>query len=132
MSACFGAAKKAIFSVLMLMGEGGVVVGWFANAVVLLRLRNGRAGEERLVAFLQFMEVAAPLHAVEKSLGCTCLRRSTPDEFDHGFFGKELEHRVVKIEELYGIASLSFIVRRANLARSNEAVHAFKKELPWS
>lgn len=68
----------------------------FAKAAVLLLLKSGTGCQEREHAFVHGMKVTAPLDAVKKHLGCTCVSWSTSDEMDHSICGKELKNRVVK------------------------------------
>lgn len=56
-----------------------MAIVWFAKAVMPLRLKIWRGGEEREVAFVQYMEVRAPFDAVQNSVGCICVRWSTSD-----------------------------------------------------
>lgn len=56
---------------------------------------------------------------------------STSDKMDHGVWGKELKHIVVKVGEWYELEDLSSILGSVHLVRSNPAVHIFTTELPW-
>lgn len=71
-SAGFGPTKRARFSIVLLKDEeGGMEVVWFAGA----------------------------LDAMEKNLGCICVRWSSSDEVDNRSCDKELKHRVVMVGE---------------------------------
>lgn len=78
--------------------------------MVLLRLISGRRSEEREGAFSQYMEVIAPLEAVEKSVSGICMRWSTSDVMGHSACSKKLNHRVLKVEEWYGPQSSSSMI----------------------
>lgn len=128
----FAATKMERFSVVMLNGEEGrVAVVWLAKVVVLLRLRCGRVGEERKVGFVQYMESKVPLDAAEKNLGCISMRWSIFDELDTVACGKEFKHRVLKVEEWYGLESVSSRMGSAHYLRPNLAVYPFTTDLPW-
>lgn len=74
---------------------------WLVDFVALQRLRIGRGVEERKVALVQYMEVLAPLDAVEKNVGCIFVMWSNSDEIDNSVSGEELKYRVVKVGEWY-------------------------------
>lgn len=90
--ACFGATMKARFcDVMLTVRRKGEDMVWFAKVVV-LRLRNGRGGEEREVTFVQYKKITAPLNAMKKNLSCICVTWSTNNEMDNSVCGKEVEH----------------------------------------
>lgn len=62
----FWPTMQGRFSAVMLMGkEGRVVVVWFAKVEILLKLKSGKGDEAREVAIMQYIEITAPLDAVE-------------------------------------------------------------------
>lgn len=132
MSGCFGPTKKPKSSAGMLKGKerGGPVV-WFLKTVVLLRLRSRRGDGGGKVAFVQYMEVTAPLDAVEENHGCICEKWYTSDEMDQIVCSKELKKLVRKVVESYGREVLSSMMGSAYLVRSNPALHPFTTEMPW-
>lgn len=48
----------------------------FAKVVILIQIIGGIGGLERKVAFVAYMEVMPPSEALEKNLGCNCVRWS--------------------------------------------------------
>lgn len=64
--------------------------------MIALCLRYGRGGEGGEAAIGHFMEISAPLDAVEKKLGGSSVRWSTFDEMDNSVCGKQLERCLVK------------------------------------
>lgn len=76
---------------------------WFVKILVPLPLSDGRGSGKRSVLFVHYMEVIAPLNAVEKNLGCVYVWWSAFDEVDHTFCCMELIHGVVRVGEWYGI-----------------------------
>lgn len=55
-------------------------------------IRKGETRKERRFAFLQYVEVAAPVDVVEKSLVCNRVRWFPSDEINDMFCGKEFQH----------------------------------------
>lgn len=104
-----------------MVDEGEVEMVWFATPVVLLRFRSESGGEESEAVFVQNTEVITLLNVVEKNLTFICVRQSASDEMDHSICYKKLEHRVVKVGELYGLESLQSIMGRAHRERLNPA-----------
>lgn len=51
---------------------------------------------------------------------------------DHNVCNKEFEHRVLKVEEWYGLESLLLLIESAPLERSSPAVQRFTSELSLS
>lgn len=91
-SASFGPTKNASFCVIILkVEEGGMAVMWAVKIVVLLRLRSRRGNEDWEAAFVQYKEITSPSEAVEKNLGCICLRRLLLTKWETVFVVRSLQ-----------------------------------------
>lgn len=77
-----------------------------------LRLRCGRAVEEREVAVVQYMETALPnvVEAAEESSGCLNVNSYTTHKVDHGVYGKELKCGDLNVGEWYRVERFSSIM----------------------
>lgn len=62
--------------------EERAAVVCFAKDLVLIRLRVGRRCAQRKLLFVQYREVSAPFDAVEKNIGCICLKCCTTKEMN--------------------------------------------------
>lgn len=60
---------------------------------------------KEIFCFPHCMEVTAPLHMIEKILGCICVMGYTSDERHLSVFWKDLEADIVSIWEWYGAGS---------------------------
>lgn len=69
---------------------------------------------------------------LEKNTGGICVLWSTSEEMDHSVSGKETKHRVVNVEEWYGLERLSFELGSEHLVRSNPAVPPITTKFMWS
>lgn len=88
--ACFSFTRKSRFRVVMLKGrEGCGELLSLANIVILLRLRSRREAEGREVAGVTYMEVKAPLDAVEKIICYNCVRWSPSNKMHKSVCDKE-------------------------------------------
>lgn len=68
-----------------------------SKALLSIRLRHERGGEEGEVAFVQFMEWTGPPDIVEENVGCTCEIWSSSYRMDHNVCLKALEGRNMNV-----------------------------------
>lgn len=95
----FGGTKNSRCSVGVVYDERvGDSVAWFSKLFLLLKVRNLR-GAKRVTAFVQYMEVTAPLDIVQETSGRFYLGCSTSDKTGHSVYQKERKRDCVHVRE---------------------------------
>lgn len=66
---------------------------WIAAVLLLFRLGIPDAPSANTFAFIQYTEWTSLLYALNKTFPCSCLRRSTDDEYDHVTYSRTTKRK---------------------------------------
>lgn len=129
----FGHMRKAKNSfVLVRGGTEQEPQTWIGKVVLLLRSKssfNGKVGE---FAFIQYFDCCPPADAIDKELGCVCLRWARTDD-EHGASSNMISPgNVVIAGEWFGLAPIESVEGTVHIVRANMAIHPHTPELPWT
>ena len=128
----FGPAKRSQYSFVVISGTADDYrTIWVGRVLALVRLQSPNLSQPVELAFVQYMTCFAPKTAVEKSLGCICLKWSTWDP-DNGSVDSNDTASHSAGGPWFDLIPASTISGTVHIVRSNFPVKPFTKQMHWS